>query len=369
MVIVLGLYALLMWLIFSKFKLLNWNRGWKTVVYSGAFIIALVVIGALNYQTPSASVSIQGPMVGITPNVSGSVISVDATAHTQVKEGDVLFRIDDTTYAAEVTRLEAALIAARTSEAQLQTNLEAASAEIARLEAQLVFGNQRRDDIVQLSERGASSGFQMQEAVSTIDQLVASLTAAKARKAEIELRIASQVDGVDTGVIEVEQLLVQARWKLEETIVRAPSDGIITAVSLRTGNRVTPLRAAMNFFPNDDRVMSAVFPQSSAHGLKPGDTVRVALRTLPGSVFETNVTDLPVGTGEGTVDARERLPGLRDLIGGTDYVAILQIPDDLPAEAIRLGTTGTALRITDDAGGVKVLAEILFWVSKMMNYI
>lgn len=369
MVIVLGLYALVMWLIFSKFKLLNWNRGWKTVVYSGAFVIALVVIGALNYQTPSASVSIQGPMVGITPNVSGTVVSVEIGANTAVKKGDVLFRIDDTTFASEVTRLEAALVAARTSEAQLQTNLEAATAEIARLDAQLDFGYQRRDDIVQLSERGASSGFQMQEAVSTIDQLVASLTAAKARKTEIELRIDSQVDGVDTGVIDVEQMLVQARWSLEETVVRAPSDGVITAVSLRVGNRVTPLRSAMNFFPSDDRVMTAVFPQSSAHGVTPGDMVRVALRTQPGRVFETTVTVLPIGTGEGTVDARERVPSLRDLMGGTDYIAILEIPDDLPDEAMRLGTTGTALRITDDAGGVKVLAEILFWVSKMMNYI
>lgn len=369
MLIILGLYALVIWLIFSKLKLLNWNRGWKAVVYTGGLVIALVVIGALNYQTPSGSVSIQGPMVGITPNVSGSVVDVAVSAHTDVSEGDVLFRIDDTTFAAEVARLEAALIAAKTSAAQLETDLEAATAEIARLDAQLVFGNQRRDDIVQLSERGASSGFQMQEAVSTIDQLVASLTAAHARKAQIELRIASQIDGVDTGVIEVEQMLVQARWSLDQTVVRAPSDGVVTALSLRIGNRVTPLRAALNFFPTDDRVMTAIFPQSSTHGLKVGDPVRIALRTLPGDVYETTVLDLPIGTGEGTVDARERLPTLRDLTGGQDYVAILRIPENLPQEAIRLGTTGTALRITDDAGGIKVLAEVLFWVSKMMNYI
>lgn len=369
MLIVLSLYALVAWLLFSKFKLLPWNRAWKTVIYSVAFLIAVVVIGALNHLTPTGRVSVQGAMIGITSNVAGTVTEVAIKPNAPISKGDVLFRIDDTTYAAEVARLEASLISARTAEAQLQTDLEAAEAEIERLAAQLVFGIERRDDLVQLAERGASSGFQMQEAVSNIEQLEASLRGARARKAGIETRIASQVDGVDTGVAEVEQMLVQARWNLDQTIVRAPGDGIVTALTLRPGNRVATVKAAMAFFSLQDRVMTVTFPQSSTHGVQVGDAVRVAMRTMPGVTFETTVLALPIGTGEGTVDARDRLPTLRELAGGSDYVAMLKIPNDLEDKAIRLGSSGTALRITDGAGGIAVLAEILFWISKMMNYL
>lgn len=369
MLIVLGLYALLVWVVFSKFRLLPWNGFWKTTIYTGALVIALVVIGALNHQTPTGRVSIQGATIDLTPNVAGTVVEVLAQPHSRVDKGDVLFRIDDTTYAAEVARLEASLVSARTSEDQLQTDLKASAAEIARLEAQLDFGLQRRDDIVELSERGASTGFQMQEAVSTIDQLEASLIAARARMSGIELRIASRIDDIDVGVAEVEQMLVQARWNLEQTVVLAPSDGIVTSVTLRPGNRVTPLRSALTFFAMDDRAMSVVFPQSAAHGVNVGDMVRVAMRTLPGTTFETTVTALPVGIGEGTIDARDRLPSLRDLTGGSEFIALLDIPADLPGESVRLGSSGTALRITDGAGGIRVLAEILFWVSKMLNYL
>jgi hypothetical protein len=47
MAIVLALYALIVWLIFFKFKLLPWNRVWKSVVYGIAAAVALFVVGAL----------------------------------------------------------------------------------------------------------------------------------------------------------------------------------------------------------------------------------------------------------------------------------------------------------------------------------
>lgn len=369
MVIILSLYALIVWLIFSKFNLLPWNRGWKTFVYLIAVVIALVVIGALNYQTPKGAVSIQGAIIDVTPNVSGTVVDVSVKAHSEVKKGDVLFSIEDTPYAAEVARLEASLVSAQSAAKQLETDLDAANADIENLQAQLEFGVKRRDDIVRLAERGASTDFQMQEAVSTIEQLEASLLAVRARKAGIEIRIASQIDGVDTGVAEVEQMLVQARWNLDQTVVVAPKDGIVASLTLRQGNRVTSLKPALTFFDPKDRVMAAVFPQSSAHGFKIGDPVRVALRTLPGETYETSVSALSIGTGDGTLDARGTLPSLRDLTGGSDFVVLLDIPSELPDNSIRLGSTGSALRITDDAGGIKVLAEILFWITKLMNYI
>lgn len=369
MVIILALYGLAVWLVFKKFHLLPWNLTWKIIVYGVALVIALVVIGALNYQTPSGGVSVQGAAIEITPNVSGTVVEVGVTSNTLVDKGHVLFRIDDTTFVAEVARAEAALVAAKTAEAQLGNTLKETEADIANLEAQLAFGIIRRDDIIKLSERGASSGFQMQEAVSTIEQLEASLLGARARKANVEVRMASQIDGVDSGVVDAEQALVLAKWNLEQTVVVAPSDGYVASLTLRPGNRVTVLKSAMTFFSPNDRVLAATFPQSSAHGFKIGDPVRVALRTLPGSSFETTVSAVLIGTSEGTLDARASLPSLREIAGGASFVVVLAVPDDLPGEALRLGSSGTALRITDNAGPVKALAEILFLVGKFMNYI
>jgi multidrug resistance efflux pump len=179
MLIVLGLYFGIIWLVFSKFKLLPWNGFFKGIVYTTALVIALVVIGGLNHTTPAGPVSVQGTVVKIAPNVGGPVTEVAVKANQTVSSGDVLFRIDDTVQKAEVARLEASLSSAQSAADQLLTDLQAVEADIASLTAQLAFGVQRRDDIVELADRGATAEFQLQEAVATAEQLAAGLRAAE----------------------------------------------------------------------------------------------------------------------------------------------------------------------------------------------
>ncbi|MEM7074993.1 MAG: biotin/lipoyl-binding protein [Pseudomonadota bacterium] len=370
MIIILCLYFGLVWLVFSRLKLLPWNGFFKSLVFGGAVVIALVVIGALNHTAPSGPVSVQGAVINIAPNVAGPVTEVVVVANQEVSEGDVLFRIDDTVQVAEVARLEASLSSAQAAADQLETDLKAADADIDSLNAQLVFGQQRRDDIVELAGRGASTEFQLQEAVSTIEQLEANLRAAQSRKAGLLRRIAAQVDGVDVAVVEAEEALVQARWALDQTVVRAPANGIVTSLSLRPGNRVTTVQGAINFVVPGDRLLVARLPQSSFSNVGVGDKVQVALGTLPGQAFEAIILNVPPGTREGTVDARAGLPSLRDLAGASQYIVTMDIPEEIAAGGgARLGASGTALVITQEAGAIAVLAKILFWVSKMLNYI
>ena len=369
MVIVLGLYFGVVWLVFSKLKLLPWNGLWKGIVYAGGLVIALTVIGLLNHTTPSGPVSVQGAVINIAPNVAGTVTEVSVEPNQPVARGDILFRIDDTTQKAEVARLEASLVAAQSAADQRLRDLQAARAEIDGLQAQLRFGILRRDDIVRLQERGVSTEFQMQEAVSTIEQLQASLRAAEARRSGLERRIAAQIDGVDVNVVEVQQALVQAKWVLEQTVVRAPADGFVTGLTLRPGNRATTIQGSINIVVPDDRVLVARLPQSSFTNVSVGDPVRIGLGTLPGQEFTAPILRMPPGTREGALDARSGLPSLRDLTGVSEYVVVMDVPDDMPAEAARLGVSGTALLITGEAGAISALAEVLFWVNKMLNYL
>lgn len=369
MLIVLALYFGLIWFVFSKLKLFPWNGVSKTFVGLGALVIALVVVGALNRSTPSGTVSVQGAVISVTPNVAGTVTELLVEPNQPIKAGDVLFRLDDTKQVAEVARLEASLTAAKASADQLLNDRDAAQAEIESLEAQLTFGVQRRDDIIRLADRGASAEFQLQEAVSTIEQLEANLRAATARKSSLERRISAQIDGVDVGIVETQNLLKQARWELEQTEVKAPADGQVTGLTLRVGNRVSPLQGALNFVVPEDRKLIATLPQSSLQTVSAGDEIRIALRTLPGQEFTAIIGDIPMVTDEGTVDTRSGLASLNELTGSSDYIVIAEVPEIDEKQWIKFGASGTALVITDDAGAIAVLAEILFWVSKMTNYL
>ncbi|WP_170369969.1 HlyD family secretion protein [Ruegeria arenilitoris] len=369
MLIVLGLYFGVIWLVFSKFSLLPWNGFWKTVSYGGAAVVALVVIGALNHTAPTGPVSVLGVQTSIVPNVSGTVVEVAVEPNQRVNEGDLLFRIDPEFYVLEVARLEASLEAARSAADQLTTDLAAAEADIASLTAQLVFGQQRRDDIVQLEERGASTTFKLQEAVATIEQLTASIRAAEARKAGLERRIAAQIDGEDVAVVEAEQALAQAEWNLKQTEVYAPGDGIVSAVTLRPGNRATTFQGALTFIDPTNHALVASLPQSSRSNVGLGDEIRVALRTQPGSEITGTISGFPPALSEGALDLRSGLPSMRELVGITSFPVLIELPGDVPLETLQFGASGTALVMTDKAGPISPLAEILFWVTQKLNYL
>ena len=98
MVIILCLYVIAMWAIFSKFKLVRW--GWLSgavAIITGTFILA-TFMGLFNYLTPSGKVTVTGRVVEVTPNVSGEVIAIPVKPNLPVRTGDVLFQIDPAPY-------------------------------------------------------------------------------------------------------------------------------------------------------------------------------------------------------------------------------------------------------------------------------
>ena len=95
MLIVLSVFFAIIWLIFFKLQWLPWNRGWKFSVYTAALVIALVVVGALQYYTPASKMEVvEAQAQQIYPLVSGQVDRVDVKGAQPVSSGDKLFSID-----------------------------------------------------------------------------------------------------------------------------------------------------------------------------------------------------------------------------------------------------------------------------------
>lgn len=55
--------------IFFRLKLLPWNQYWGTLLSVIGIVLLAVVVGLLNFFTPSGRITVQGTVVEITPNV------------------------------------------------------------------------------------------------------------------------------------------------------------------------------------------------------------------------------------------------------------------------------------------------------------
>ena len=100
----LALLALFVWLHFIPFYMF-WELS--PVIVALALLVGLFI--PMGWGAPSGPVAVVRNSVQIVPSVAGEVIEGPVTANTPVKEGDVLFRIDPTTYEAQAQAIEAQL--------------------------------------------------------------------------------------------------------------------------------------------------------------------------------------------------------------------------------------------------------------------
>jgi multidrug resistance efflux pump len=109
MVIIATLYIVLVWLIFSKFKLARWGWFSGSIAAAIGLFILWVFLALFNYLTPSGRIVVTGRVVEITPNVSGEVVAIPGTSNGSLKAGTVLFEINPKPYQYKVSELQAAL--------------------------------------------------------------------------------------------------------------------------------------------------------------------------------------------------------------------------------------------------------------------
>lgn len=369
MLIVAALYLVLVWLVFLKLKLvrLSWGSGTLAALV-GIFILA-VFVAALNYITPSGRITVVGRVLEVTPNVSGQVIAIPVQTNVPVKAGSVLFQIDPPPFKYKVTSLEAALIGAEQQAEIQKANYAQATSNVAGLEAQLRFHQQRLADIQKLTRTGATTAFREQDMQDQVNVTQAQLQAAKAAQHSAKLATDSEVGGVNTTVVQTRAQLEQAKWELEQTTVRAPADGYVTVMALSVGDRALQARSVMSFIVTSDITIVGMFPQNGFRTIKPGAAVKLVFDNDPGRIYRASIVDIPEGVGQGQIAVSGTLARTNAIGGATVYPATVSIPADIDRRMLRLGTSGTATVFAERAGAIGIIASVLIWVSSYTAFL
>ena len=185
-VILLGIYAFFVWLIFIKLKLLPWTTPWKVGVAIFPVVAIAILLLLLNIFAPTTTdVRVVNYVVPIVSQIRGRVIEVPVENNRKVKKGDVLFKIDPTPYQNEVNSLEAKLAAdeakvgadrqrlaevqakltnAHSSERQLGEQLKQANEKVTETTASLALTRKRVAQNTELVATGAGNRFDLEQA-------------------------------------------------------------------------------------------------------------------------------------------------------------------------------------------------------------
>jgi multidrug resistance efflux pump len=337
MVIILCLYIVALWLLFSRFKMVRWGWASGTVaILVGAFILA-IFLALFNYLTPSGRITVAGRVVEVTPNVTGQIIAIPVMANVPVKMGDVLFQIDPSPFQYKVAQLQASLAGAKQQAEILKANYDQATANVTGLATQVAFNTQRSADVQKLAAEGANTQFQAQDRQNQYETALAQLNVAKASQQSARLALDSEIGGVNTTVAQIQAQLDDTNWELSQTTVRAPADGDVTAVALSVGDRALRARSAMSFIVGSEITLVGLFAQNSFQTVKEGAPVDIVFDNVPGRVYHAKILAIPRGVGQGQIAVSGALARTNALGGATAFPAVISVPDEMSHESLRLG--------------------------------
>jgi membrane fusion protein (multidrug efflux system) len=262
----------------------------------------------------------------VTPAVSGIVRDVNVTDTQQVREGEVIVRLDDADarFALEQAEAElgravrrvrgyvanddnlAAQLSARTSEERRSAaQLAAASADLERAQVDLA----RREA---LAESGSVSGDEVTRARNAFETAKANLAAAQAQAAQARANI-----GAAAGARQANAVLIadadehtnpevalararrdQARVNLERTVVYAPVDGVVARRSVQVGQQVQAGASLLSIVPLGAVHVDANFKEVQLAQVRIGQPVELKSDLYGRKVRYRGIVDgLSGGTG------------------------------------------------------------------------
>ena len=368
------------------------------------------------------------PVVQIVPNVRGTVIEVPVQANVPVNQGDVLFRIDPQPFQIEVDRLRALLASKNTKFAQLSEQLAAAeaatkSAKSNQQVSESQFDRQARENYEQAKARVAQVNKQLDLAkqnLARIQPLVAKLVAtqqdldqAKARvlsledenrqavaaanvaqekfksgspsleavrqdvakfeatEREIRLQVKAELDGMNPEVREVQAMLDKARWDLEQTVVRAPSDGYVPQLTLRPGQVVVPLplKPVMVYASTEQPTLVATFAQKAISDIKPGMDAEVTFEAYPGKSFKVKVKRVFTIVPAGEVLASGQLLEAPDKHEEGRIPVSFEYGEDIAALNLPAGTQASVAVYTDRVHALSIVRKIILRMKSWEHFV
>ena len=208
-----------------------------------------------------------------------------------LKAGDVLFRIEDTTYRNAVAQKRAALADSEQVVLQLKAALESAQkrAGVAMAERNAAKDAFQRGE--KLAKGGVIAQSEFERLRGKYQASEASLSSAQAEADRAALEASATIEGVNTDVASLQADLATAEFNLSETIVRAPTDGTVLQLFLRKGMMAVPLplRPVMIFRHDERPELVASFLQNSAQRVEEGSEAEVILPAVPGRFFKAKV--------------------------------------------------------------------------------
>src|SRR5499427_6278389 len=255
---------------------------------------------------------VNGPVVQITPQVTGTVLAVLADDTDTVKAGQALVRLDPTDARLALERSESQLAQTvrevRTLYANndaLAANVRMREAEVTRVQADVARATDDVNRRKPLLATGAVGGEEMKHAETALASQQSQLAAARSALAAAQEQAASNralTEGTSVekhpNVERAAAAVREAYLNLQRVELPAPVAGQVAKRTVQVGQRITPGTPLMSVIPLDQVWVEANFKEGQLRDMRIGQPVKLKADLYGSKIeFDGHVAGLGAGTG------------------------------------------------------------------------
>lgn len=266
-----------------------------------ALLPIALVVGGYYYVTGGQVITIDNAYIraqslGVSTDVSGTVAEIDVHNNEAVKKGQVLFKLRQDSFRVALEGAKAQLGTVREQVETLKASYAQAEAQIAQAKADIPYYTtafQRQKDLLHSSAVSKSAYDDAEHNLTAARQKV---NVAQAEAAAVLAQLGGDADQPveqNPFYLQAKSAVDNAERDLNDTVVRAPFDGIVTNVdALQDGRYLPASTMAFNLVSADTLWIEAEPKETELTYVRPGQKATITVDTYPGVEWAGSVDSI-----------------------------------------------------------------------------
>ena len=266
--------------------------------------LAVVVAGTYAYLTSGRFVAtdnayVKADVAIVSAQVAGPIAAVAVRENQRVRQGDVLFTIDDRPYKVSLDRAKAQLGAINDLVESFRASYRQATEQLTLARGNALYEQREYERLSSLAARNLASDVDVDEAQHKRDVANQEIAVTEQALQQIRARLGGDLDRPVTeqsAYLAAKATLDAAALDIEHTVVHAPFDGIASQVPT-LGQYVAPGGAVMSVVADRNMWIEANYKETDLTHVAVGQIVEVTLDTYPDRTWRGAVESISQATG------------------------------------------------------------------------
>ncbi len=347
-------------------------KMWTGITVALCIVLFIGHILADKYTPYTSNGRIEAFVVPIVPQVSGPLTRVNVINNQFVSADQILAVIDSAKYKLAVRRAQADLQQATQTTGADIAAVTTAQARVTEAEANLRNAEIKGERIIRLSKQGAASISRADDARTSIEARKAKLASARSELEKAKSNLGNT--GRDNAKVRSAMAALEtAQLDLHRSSIRAPSDGIITNLTVDVGQYAGTGSPVMTFISTKFVWIKAAMRENCLVNIKKDDPVELVLDAAPGQVFNGRVMSIGYGvsdnSGNNLGDLTTVQPNQGWLRQAQHMPVLIEFSDDAADRFKRVGGQVNVIIYTGNGPFLNTLGRLWIRMISLLSHI